>query len=117
MTLTTDPFSMGTFCPRPVNITCTGSESTFTFIWKNGSVDIAVYGFQSAHTFPQTFSTHFQGVIAEITDATSAGIGLINIVSTLFVVDVSVLNGYSIYCQDGAGARSRELIINVEPQG
>ena len=118
MILTTDPFSMGTFCSRPVNITCTGSESTFTFNWKNGSVDIARYGFFSDQTFPYplTLVTPLQGVTAEVTNATSFG-SVINIVSTLFVEDVSVLNGYSIYCQDGSGVRSRELNINVEPQG
>ena len=117
ITLTTDPFSMGTFCPRPVNITCTGSESTFTFIWKNGSTQFALYAFQSTHTFPQTLDSPLPGVAAKVTSANSAGVGLINIVSTLFVEDVSVLNGYSIYCEEGGGVRSGELNIDVETQG
>ena len=123
LTLTANPFSMGTFCPRPVNITCTGFELSHIFLWKNGSVDMVEYSFRSAHvgSFPRPVSLEvpLQGVAAEVTTATpSIDIPTaIDIVSTLFVEDVSVLNGYSISCEDEAGARSRELNISVQFQG
>ena len=123
MTLTTNPFSMGSFCPRPVNITCTGSEMPGFFFWKNGLVDMVEYGYRLSHegSFPRPVSLEvpLQGVTAEITTATPSLNNpiAIDIVSTLFVADVSVLNGYSIYCEDILGRRSRELNIRVQPQG
>ena len=123
MTLTTEPFSMGSFCPRPVNITCTGSELSSTFLWKNGSVELVEYSYQSSHegSFPRPVSLKvpLQGVTAEVTTATSSirNPTAIDIVSALFVVNVAVLNGYSISCEDGLGARSDELDISAKPQG
>ena len=123
MTLTTDPISMGSFCPRPVNITCTGSEISIAFLWKNDSVDIVEYNYRSSHegSFPRPVSLEvpLQGVTAEVTTATpSLNIPTtIDIVSTLFVANVSVLNGYSISCEDGLNARSGELNIRVQLQG
>ena len=123
LTLTTNPFSTGTFCPRPVNITCTGSGISTTFLWKNGSVDLVDYSYRSAHegSFPRPVSLEvpLQGVTAEVTTASPSlnSPTTIDIVSTLFVANVSVLNGYSIYCEDGLNARSGELNIRVQPQG
>ena len=123
MTLTTNPFSMGSFCPRPVNITCTGSEISPTLLWKNGSVDLADYGYRSVHegSFPRPISPEvpLQGVTAEVaTEAPSINNPTaIDFVSNLFVVNVAVLNGYSISCEDGLGSRSGELDISAKPQG
>ena len=123
MTLTTNPFSMGSFCPRPVNITCTGSEISTSLFWKNGSVCLVNYGYQSSHegSFPRSVSltVPLQGVTAEVTTATpsSSNQAAIDIVSTLFVANVLVLDGYSISCEDGLGARSGELDISAKPQG
>ena len=125
MTLTTEPFSMGltSFCPRPVNITCTGYEISTTFLWKNGSVEVVEYNYRSEHedSFPRPVSLEvpLQGVTAEVTRLTRATLSstTIDIVSTLFVANVSVLNGYSISCEDNLGRRSEELNIRVQPQG
>ena len=120
LTLTTNPFSKGSFCPRPVNITCTGSEVSFTLVWKNGSDDIMYYIYRSSDDFPYHLSllVPLQGVTSEVTTATlSIRSHSIDIVSTLFVANVSVLNGYSISCEDGLGVRSGELNISAKPQG
>ena len=123
LTLTTDPFSMGSFCPRPVNITCTGSEISTTFLWKYGSVNLVDYSYRSTHegSFPRPLSlpVHLQGVTAEVFIATPSinNQAAIDIVSTLFIEDVSVLNGSSIFCEDGLGARSEEFDISVQFQG
>ena len=123
MALITNPFSMGTFCPRPVNITCTGSEISLTLFWRNGSIDIASYGYRlsDAGPFPRSLSLEvpLQGVTAEVTTATpsSSNQAAIDIVSALFVANVAVLNGYSISCEDGVGIRSEELNIRVQSQG
>ena len=118
--LTTEPFSMGSFCPRPVNITCTGTEISTVLLWKNGSVELVEYGYRSTHngSFPRTviLEVPLQGVTAEVTTATLSSTA-IDIVSTLFVVNVSVLDGYSISCEDNLGRRSEELNIRVQPQG
>ena len=123
MTLTTNPFSMGSFCPRPVNITCTGSEISPILIWKNGSVDIVDYGYRPSHegSFPLPISLEvpLQSVTAEVATATPSisNPTAIDIVSNLFVANVAVLNGYSISCEDGLGTRSGELDISAKPQG
>ena len=122
LTLTTSPFSMGTFCQRPVNITCTGSEISFTFLWKNGLIDIASYGYRLSHegSFPRPISLEvpLQGVTAEVTTARLlSSLTVIDIVSTLFIEDVSVLDGYSVSCEDGVGIRSVEVNITVTSQG
>ena len=114
---------MGSFCPRPVNITCTGSELSTTFLWKNGSVEIVDYGYRAAHEgffpLPVSLEVPLQGVTAEVTTATPSisNPTAIDIVSTLFVANVSVLNGYSISCEDVLGERRREINISVQPQG
>ena len=56
---------------------------------------------------------------AEVTTATPSinNPTAIDIVSNLFVANVVVLNGYSISCEDGLGARSGELDISAKPQG
>ena len=123
MTLTTQPFSMGTFCQGPVNITCTGSEISNHFFWKNGSVDLVEYIYRREHegSFPRPVSLKvpLQGVTAEVTTATPSSNNptAIDIVSTLFVANVSVLNGYSISCQDGLDTGRGELDISALPQG
>ena len=123
MNLTTEPVSMGSFCPRPVNITCNGTEISTTFLWKNGSVELVNYGYQSSHngSFPRPLSllVPLQGVTAEVFIATpsTSNRAAIDIVSTLFIEDVSVLNGSSIFCEGGLGARSEEFDISVQFQG
>ena len=123
MTLRTDPFSMGSFCPRPVNITCTGSELSTTFLWKNSSVEIVGYSYRSEHegSFPRPVSlaVPLQGVTAEVTTATPSlnNPTAIDIVSTLFVANVSILNGYSITCDDLLGSRMEGIKISVQFQG
>ena len=123
MILTTEPFSMGAFCPRPVNITCTGSELSVIFLWKNGSVDLVEYGYrlsdESDFPLPVILEIPLQGVTAEVTTArlSLSNPTAIDIVSKLFVMNVAVLNGYSISCEDGLGARSGELDISAKPQG
>ena len=124
--LATEPISMGSFCQlRPVNITCTGSELSTTFLWKNGTVDLVEYNYRLVHegSFPRPISLEdsLQGVTAQVTTAAPSlsNPTAIDIVSTLFISNVSVLDGYSISCEDGAGVgtRSRELNITVKPQG
>ena len=110
---------MGSFCSRPVNITCTGSEISTVFLWKNGSVEIVVYGYRPTHAFPRSVNLEapLQGVTAEVTTARLSNENAIHIVSTLLVANVSVLNGYSISCGDSVGRSSEELNITVQSQG
>ena len=117
--LTSSPFSMGSFCERPVNFTCIGSEVTASLFWilDDGMV-IADYAFRSTD-FPVSLSINIpiQGVTAEVTDASVVSTGIIDIVSTLFIEDVSVLNGQSVHCESGSGNPGNKLNISIVSQG
>ena len=119
LTLTTNPYSMGSFCSRPVSIICTGSEISFTFVWKNGSDDLASYSYHNDHIFPRSMSimVPLGNITFEINNATSVIHQKVDIVSTLIVPNIIVLDGYLIYCKDALNLRSRELHISAQHQG
>ena len=117
--LTSSPFSMGSFCKRPVNFTCIGSEVTSSFFWiLDDGMAIADYAFRPSD-FPVSLSLNnpIQGVTAEVTVASLVSTGIIDIVSTLFIEDVSVLNGRSVHCEDGLRNPSNKLNMSIVSQG
>ena len=105
----------GTFCPGPVQFTCVGIATSVILEWTLEGVRIGTYIFHFEDEFPQDLSvmwTSLQIDSIQIVNASQVGLG-INIVSTLSVSDVSILNGSSLQCQDGLGHESNAIVFNV----
>ena len=117
LVLTSDPSSSsGPFCGGPVVFTCTATDISIILEWQlNGSV-ISDYRFVPGQDFPQNVSLRSQApaVTVQVTNATGiAGTSSANIISTLSVSNVSILNGFSLHCQDGlfVPSNTKDIVV------
>ena len=102
--------------------TCTGTGITIVIEWRlNNNSVISVYRFERGHTFPRNVPLFPEvpvsdnAVVVQVTNATeNVGTGTVNIISTLNISDVSLLNGSSLRCNDGLESSSdtKDIIVN-----
>ena len=87
--------------------------------WTLDDVVISTYIFMSGHDFPRNLTvmmTALQIDSIQVVNASQVGLG-INIVSTLSVSDVSILNGSSLQCRDSLNHESNVIDVVVTLKG
>ena len=101
-----------------MQFTCVGTATGILFHWTLDGVRISTYVFDFGHEFPRDLFVRSTSLIdsIQIVNASLVGSG-INIVSTLSVSDVSILNGSSLLCQDTLGHESNAIAFNVIVKG
>ena len=113
--LTSD--SPGPFCQGPVVFTCNATNIAVVLHWVMDDVRISSYTFNPMDTYPLNLTvTSSLPAWIQVTSA-SFNVYTINVVSTLSISDVSVLNGSSLHCEDQLFVESNSTDVNVIAQG
>ena len=80
----------------------------------NDTAVLASYLFQQSYTYPYDLESSIPGVTVQVVSATLSAINnSITVISTLTVMNVSILNGSSLHCADNAGASSATINITT----
>ena len=105
------------YCPGPVLFTCNATDISAVLRWELNDNSIGEYTFYSMDGYPLDLTVTSPLIDSiKVISATLDGNSL-DIASTLRVSDVSVLNGYSIHCEDLLGRESSETIVSVISPG
>ena len=109
------------FCPGPVVFTCNGTGISVVLNWKLNGNTISMYTFRTSHVFPQSLAvlspSHQIDSVQVVSAAVQAGSNGLDIVSTLSVTDVSILNGTSLQCADQLLRESNVINVVVIARG
>ena len=107
LVLTSRPFSSGTFCPGPAVFTCNATMTSIEGVlyWSLSNIRISEYSFNSRDRYPLNLTlTSPNNIHINLIQVVSASVtqnrSIIEVVSTLSVSDVSVLNRMSLHCED-----------------
>ena len=108
----------GAFCDGPTVFTCVGNSISTSFGWiLNDTAELTLYTFEPFHTYPYDLESITSGVRIQVANATLSGVNSLNVISTLTVMSVSVLNGSSLHCADNFGASSATINITTVSLG
>ena len=120
LTLTSQPQTSGTYCPRPVTFTCVGTQIAPSLFWRVNGSNVVTYVFQQDHNFPLTLNINppLDGATVEIHNASinPPGSITIDITSVLTVVNASVLSAANLQCATSSGLnrQSNTLLVEVD---
>ena len=95
--------------------TCTGTGTSIILEWQLNDSVISIYIFEFAHIFPQSvpLTPQAPAVVIQIISAHINVGSTVNIVSTLSVSDVTIVNGSSLYCEDGlTRSNTKDITVN-----
>ena len=117
LSLTSQPETTGRFCPGPVTFTCVGTEVNSSVSWLVNGSSVVTYEYQSNDTYPliPSVDPSLDGVIATVSSASTnpSVTNRFNVISTLSVSDVSILDKTALHCQDASGDTSETLDIQI----
>ena len=117
LVLTSVPSSSEPYCPGPVLFTCSATDIAPTHCWKLNDTSIGEYSFSFTYQYPLDLTVTSPLIDSiKVISATLDGNSL-DIISTLRVSDVSVLNGSAIHCEDLVQRESNEANISVVSLG
>ena len=109
--------SRETFCPGQMVFTCTATDISVLFRWELDDISICSYAYRSTHVYPLNLTVSSALIDSiQIISATVDGNSL-DLVSTLRVSDLSVLNGSSLHCEDALQRESNAIDIVVSSIG
>ena len=104
-----------------MDFTCNATGISVVLFWKLNNQSIASYTFLTdSHRYPHSLNLtiNLPGTNATVNSATTFGAGnSINVVSTLSVSNVAVLNGGTIQCQDNFRGKSNKINTGTDLQG
>ena len=107
------------YCPGPVLFTCNATDISAVLRWELNDNSIGEYTFDQTDRYPLdlTVTSPLIDSIQVISATRDENSNSLDIISTLRVSNVSVLNGTSVHCEDSLGRESNEAIISVVSLG
>ena len=117
LVVTSVPSSSEPYCPGPVLFICNATD-IININWELNDTSIGEYRFSIMDRYPLNLTVTSPLIDSiQVISATILYVNSFDIVSTLRVSDVSVLNGSSIHCEDQLGRESNEAIVTVVSPG
>ena len=117
LVLTSVPSSPEPYCPGPVLFTCNATDIAIILHWELNNNIIGEYAFNLMDIYPLDVTVTSPLIHSIQVISATVNVNSLDIISTLRVSDVSVLNGSSIHCEDSLGRESNKASISVASLG